>query len=118
MQITALDIYTSAIIVDSAVTLGVGFWLNRTAKNQVKAAVNDIGPAIQRELKGAAEEYAKEAKRDIAQAIQKLIPIILKAIKNNARRTDTIRDDSFISDIEPVRNKSTTDTSREYSDNS
>jgi hypothetical protein len=101
MHITALDIYTSAIIVDSAVTLGVGYWLNRTAKKQVKSAVDDIGPAIQRELKVTAEEYARQAKQEIARSIQKLVPVILKAMKNASRTTSGSNSES-VTNPEPV----------------
>ena len=104
MNVTAL-----AVIVDRAVTLGVGYWLNRTAKKEVKSAVKDIGPAIQTELKAISEQYAREAKQEIARAIQKLVPVILKGIKN-ASRTTTIRDGEPGTTSEPIQHRSGTDT--------
>jgi Ni,Fe-hydrogenase maturation factor len=76
MNVTAL-----AVIVDSAVTLGVGYWLSRTAKNQVKQAVQDIEPAIRAGLQTSANEFTNEAKKEIARTIQKVVPMIIKALQ-------------------------------------
>jgi hypothetical protein len=104
MNVTAL-----AVIVDSAVTLGVGYWLNRTAKKEVKEAVDNIGPVIRQQLEDAAEEYAKQAKLEIAKSIQKLVPVILKAVKNAGRTTATSRTEPEPI-TESVRTESSSDT--------
>jgi Ni,Fe-hydrogenase maturation factor len=83
MNVTAL-----AVIVDSAVTLGVGYWLSRTAKNQVKKAVDDIGPAIQAGLVTSAKEFTDEAKREIARTIQKVVPVIISTLQKEKKKTD------------------------------
>jgi hypothetical protein len=73
MNVTAL-----AVIIDSAVTIGVGWRLNRTAKREVSKAVKDIEPAI----RSAVSDIAGEQKKEIAKLIQSWIPLIVKKLQN------------------------------------
>lgn len=83
MNVTAL-----AVIVDSAVTLGVGYWLNRTAKKSVTKAVKDIGPAIQDALQNSAQHFTDQAKQEIARTIQKILPSIIRAIQRSPSKPE------------------------------
>lgn len=81
MNVTAV-----AVIIDSAVTVAVGFRLNRTAKKEVKKAVNEIQPAIRQSVEEIAHDFQQETKEQIVHAIEKMIPLIIKLMKKqNAR---------------------------------
>ena len=77
MNVTAL-----AVIIDSAVTIGVGWRLNRTAKHEVKKAVEDIEPAIRKSVELIAADFQQSTKEQIVKAINKMLPVIIKMMKN------------------------------------
>jgi len=82
MHITALDYYTLAIVMDSAITLYVGWRLGRKADKAVLNAAENIEPAIRQAVQDIANEFQVSAKKEIARSIEKLFPLILKAINN------------------------------------
>lgn len=84
MNITAL-----AVIIDSAVTVGVGWRLNRTAKREVKNAVKDIEPAIHAAVEDIANEFQSQIKQDIAKVIQKMIPLVIQGVKKSRSEPNT-----------------------------
>lgn len=79
MNITAL-----AVIIDSAVTVGVGWRLNRTAKKEVGKAVKEIEPAIRSSVAQIAEEFQQKTKQEMVKVINKMLPLILREVRKKS----------------------------------
>lgn len=80
MNVTAL-----AVIIDSAVTIGVGWRLNRTAKKEVGNAVKEIEPAIRNSVAQIADEFQQKTKQELVKAINKMLPLILGEVRKKSR---------------------------------
>lgn len=87
MNVTAL-----AVIIDSAVTIGVGWRLNRTAKHEVKKAVQEIEPAIRSSVETIATEFQQKTKQEMVKVISKMLPFILKEVRKSRSEPDTTSD--------------------------
>lgn len=79
MNITAL-----AVIIDSAVTVGVGWRLNRTAKKEVGKAVKEIEPAIRTSVAQIADEFQQKTKQEMVKVINKMLPLILREVRKKS----------------------------------
>lgn len=101
MHIPALDYYTAAIVVDSAVTLFVGWRLGKKADKAVNNAAQEIEPAIRQAVADIAQDFQVQTKKEIVHAIEKLTPAILGMLKNDRNSKDISgpkpihRDESF-----------------------
>lgn len=84
MNVTAL-----AVIIDSAVTIGVGWRLNRTAKKEVGNAVKNIEPAIRSSVEQIANEFQQKTKQEMVKAINKMLPLILMEVKKSRSEQNT-----------------------------
>jgi ribosome maturation protein Sdo1 len=78
VNVTAL-----AVIIDSAVTVGVGWRLNRTAKKEVGKAVKEIEPAIRASVEQIAVEFQQKTKQQMVTVINKMLPLILREVKKS-----------------------------------
>ena len=87
MNVTAL-----AVIIDSAVTVGVGWRLNRTAKKEVGKAVKEIEPAIRGSVETIATEFQQKTKQEMVKVINKMLPLILREVKKSRSEPDTMSD--------------------------
>ena len=79
MNVTAL-----AVIIDSAVTVGVGWRLNRTAKKEVSKAVKEIEPAIRASVETIAVEFQQKTKQEMVKVINKMLPLILREVRKKS----------------------------------
>jgi hypothetical protein len=84
MNVTAL-----AVIIDSAVTVGVGWRLNRTAKKEVGKAVREIEPAIRSSVEQIAVEFQQKTKQEMVKVINKMLPLILREVKKSRSEQNT-----------------------------
>jgi hypothetical protein len=84
-QTTALII---AVIFDSAVTLYVGWRLNKTAKKEVNKAVQNIEPAIRSSVEQIAAEFQQKTKQEMIKAINKMLPLILREVRKSRPETN------------------------------
>jgi hypothetical protein len=78
MNVTAL-----AVIIDSAVTIGVGWRLNRTAKKEVGKAVQNIEPAIRASVEQIAGEFQQKTKQEMVKVVNKMLPLILREVRKS-----------------------------------
>lgn len=83
MNVTAL-----AVIIDSAVTIGVGWRLNRTAKKEVGKAVQNIEPAIRTSVEQIANEFQQKTKQEMVKVINKMLPLILREVRKSRPAPD------------------------------
>lgn len=81
-----MNIAALAVIIDSAVTLGVGWQLNKTAKKEVRKAVEEIEPAIRQSVTDIADQFQTETKKEIVKAINKMLPVIIAGMKAKEKR--------------------------------
>jgi hypothetical protein len=84
MNVTAL-----AVIIDSAVTIGVGWRLNRTAKHEVGKAVQNIEPAIRNSVEQIATEFQQKTKQEMVKVINKMLPLILREVNKSRQAQNT-----------------------------
>lgn len=87
----------SAVIIDSLVTLFVGWRLNRTARQEVKQALLHVADTLESELSKVTAEHVQPAlKEELSQALARVMPtisnvIVGKIAQPEAKENGTVR---------------------------